>query len=84
MTVEHLPNFAMMYSLNTNLGHDSIILMIEAQSRYINTLIAPVIKAQASGGHFAVVPLVTLMDAYNREIRDHLAKSAIADPSCDG
>lgn len=30
MTVEHLPNFAMMYSLNTNLGHDSIILMIEA------------------------------------------------------
>ncbi|EFY95064.1 monooxygenase [Metarhizium robertsii ARSEF 23] len=66
------------------LGHNSIILMIEAQSRYIHTLIAPVIKAQASGGHFTVVPLVARMGAYNREIRDHLAKSAIADLSCDG
>ncbi|KAK9444701.1 monooxygenase [Metarhizium brunneum] len=84
MTVEHLPNFAMMYGPNTSLGHNSIILMIEAQSRYINTLIAPVIKARASGGHPTVVPLITRMDAYNREIRDHLAKSAIADPSCYG
>jgi cation diffusion facilitator CzcD-associated flavoprotein CzcO len=29
------PNFFMMYGPNTNLGHNSIILMIEAQSRYI-------------------------------------------------
>ncbi|KAF5128484.1 FAD-binding monooxygenase ktnD [Metarhizium anisopliae] len=73
-----------MYGPNTSLGHNSTILMIEAQSRYINTLIVPVIKAQASGGHFTVVPLVTLMDAYNSEIREPLAKSAIADPSCCG
>lgn len=29
------PNFFMMYGPNTNLGHNSIILMIEAQTRYI-------------------------------------------------
>jgi cation diffusion facilitator CzcD-associated flavoprotein CzcO len=29
------PNFFMMYGPNTNLGHNSIILMIEAQTRYV-------------------------------------------------
>ena len=29
------PNFFMMYGPNTNLGHNSIIVMIEAQARYI-------------------------------------------------
>lgn len=29
------PNFFMMYGPNTNLGHNSIVLMIEAQTRYI-------------------------------------------------
>jgi cation diffusion facilitator CzcD-associated flavoprotein CzcO len=29
------PNFFMMYGPNTNLGHNSIIVMIEAQTRYI-------------------------------------------------
>lgn len=30
MTVESLPNFAMLYGPNTNLGHNSVILMVEA------------------------------------------------------
>lgn len=29
------PNFFMMYGPNTNLGHNSIIVMIEAQTRYL-------------------------------------------------
>lgn len=29
------PNFFMMYGPNTNLGHNSIVIMIEAQTRYI-------------------------------------------------
>jgi cation diffusion facilitator CzcD-associated flavoprotein CzcO len=33
MTVAGFPNFAVVYGPNTNLGHNSIILMIEAQSQ---------------------------------------------------
>ena len=35
ITVSQFPNFFMMYGPNTNLGHNSIIIMSEAQARYI-------------------------------------------------
>ena len=35
MTHTGFPNFFMMYGPNTNLGHNSIVIMIEAQTRYI-------------------------------------------------
>jgi cation diffusion facilitator CzcD-associated flavoprotein CzcO len=35
MTVSGFPNFFMMYGPNTNLGHNSIIFMLECQARYI-------------------------------------------------
>jgi cation diffusion facilitator CzcD-associated flavoprotein CzcO len=35
MTLAGFPNFFMMYGPNTNLGHNSIIFMIECQTRYI-------------------------------------------------
>jgi cation diffusion facilitator CzcD-associated flavoprotein CzcO len=35
MTVSGFPNFYMAYGPNTNLGHNSIIFMIECQTRYI-------------------------------------------------
>ncbi|WP_439135761.1 flavin-containing monooxygenase [Pseudomaricurvus sp.] len=35
ITTHGFPNFFMMYGPNTNLGHTSIIVMIESQSRYI-------------------------------------------------
>jgi cation diffusion facilitator CzcD-associated flavoprotein CzcO len=35
LTVSGFPNFFMMYGPNTNLGHNSIIFMIECQTRYI-------------------------------------------------
>ena len=35
MTIPGFPNFFMMYGPNTNLGHNSIIFMIESQTRYI-------------------------------------------------
>jgi cation diffusion facilitator CzcD-associated flavoprotein CzcO len=39
VTVESLPNFAMLYRADTSVIHNPTILMIETQSRYINTLI---------------------------------------------
>ena len=35
MTTSNFPNLFFMYGPNTNLGHNSIILMIEAQAKYI-------------------------------------------------
>jgi hypothetical protein len=83
MTVEGLPNFGMLYGPNTNLGHNSIILMIEAQSRYINTLISPIIKSRANGGNLTILPLLSRINSYNNEIQERLRESTFADPSCD-
>jgi cation diffusion facilitator CzcD-associated flavoprotein CzcO len=35
LTVAGYPNFFMLYGLNTNLGHNSIIFMLECQMRYV-------------------------------------------------
>jgi len=48
--VPSLPNFGMLYGPNTNLGHNSIILMIEAQSRYICGMVAAVLEARMRDG----------------------------------
>jgi hypothetical protein len=55
VTVESLPNFAMLYGHNIGVIHNSIILTVEAQSRYINTLIGAVLQARASGKSLRVV-----------------------------
>lgn len=48
--VEDLPNFAMLYRLNTNLSHVSVMLMIEAQARYISAMVR-VVQETADIGH---------------------------------
>ncbi|KAH7310372.1 cyclohexanone monooxygenase [Rhexocercosporidium sp. MPI-PUGE-AT-0058] len=83
MTVPTLPNFSMLYGPNTNLGHNSIILMIEAQSLYINALISKVKAAKTSGGTLRIEPKSQVVERYNREIQTRLAQSAFADPKCN-
>lgn len=83
VTVEDMPNFGMLYGPNTNLGHNSIILMIEAQSRYINALITPVLAARRRGQTLAVKPKKDVLDAYNEQVQEVLKKSAFADPNCN-
>jgi hypothetical protein len=63
--VEDMPNFAMLYGPNTNLGHNSIILMIESQSRYINGLIKPVIAARTAGKALSLTPKTEKVKEYN-------------------
>ncbi len=48
ITVPGFPNFFMMYGPNTNLGHNSIIFMIECQASYIVDCIAGVKARRAS------------------------------------
>ncbi|KAL3464966.1 hypothetical protein BJX64DRAFT_275383 [Aspergillus heterothallicus] len=82
VTVEDLPNFGMFYGPNTNLGHNSIILMIEAQSRYLNALVGEVLRARAKGRSLAIRPDPDVLRRYNSELQEVLAKSSFADSKC--
>ena len=73
----------MLYGPNTNLGHNSIILMIESQSRYINSLIAPVLAARSAQKTLSLSPLPSVVEAYNARIQAVLQKSSFNDPSCN-
>ncbi|KAF2086488.1 cyclohexanone monooxygenase [Saccharata proteae CBS 121410] len=81
-TVEDLPNFGIFYGPNTNLGHNSIVLMIEAQSRYLNALVSVILTARRSGKPLALSPKSSVVAAFNAEIQAVLQKSSFADPKC--
>jgi len=82
ITCPQIPNFAMLYGPNTNLGHNSIILMIEAQSRYINSLISPILAARKSLKSLSLRPKDSRVEQFNRELQTRLSTSAFADPGC--
>lgn len=83
VTVEDMPNFGMLYGPNTNLGHNSIILMIEAQSRYINGLIQPVLEARKQDKTLSLAPKAEKVKEYNALIQAELQKSSFNDPNCN-
>lgn len=86
MTVPGFPNFAVAYGPNTNLGHNSIILMIEAQSQYINRLIAAVCKnvtrSQVPGPYLSIQPKAEQSDGWNAEVQERLGESTLASALC--
>lgn len=83
VTVEDLPNFGMLYGPNTNLGHNSIVLMIEAQSKYINGLITPVLEARKQGKSLSLSPKQAQVEKFNEKVQDVLKNSSFADPNCN-
>ncbi|KAJ5827234.1 hypothetical protein N7447_003997 [Penicillium robsamsonii] len=83
VTVEDLPNFGMFYGPNTNLGHNSIILMIETQSRYLNTLVGEVMRARQQGKTLALKPELGALKSYNDRIQHILRHTSFADPNCN-
>ncbi|PWY67601.1 flavin-binding monooxygenase [Aspergillus sclerotioniger CBS 115572] len=82
VVAEDLPNFGMLYGPNTNLGHNSIILMIEAQSKYLSTLVGAVVESKEKGQSLALQPRPDVVREYNERIQDRLSKTSFADPSC--
>ena len=72
----------MLYGPNTGVIHNSIILMIEAQSRYINILIGAVLQARASGKSLRMVPTPTGVEDFNKKLQIRLNASSLAHPSC--
>ena len=66
------PNLFFMYGPNTNLGHNSIVLMIESQIRYLLSLITQM--SARSIQSVEVRPEV--QRSYNDELSERLAESA--------
>jgi cation diffusion facilitator CzcD-associated flavoprotein CzcO len=68
ITVAGFPNFFMMYGPNTNLGHNSIIFMIECQARYIMGCVG-----ELTARDVRYMDLRRdVMDAYNARLQDEL------------
>ncbi|KAF5708311.1 monooxygenase [Fusarium globosum] len=82
VTVDNLPNFGMLYGPNTNLGHNSIILMIEAQARYLVPLVKRVLKSRDRGGKLSVVPKALRVQEWNKDLQSSLGSSTFADSRC--
>ncbi|PKX99987.1 FAD/NAD(P)-binding domain-containing protein [Aspergillus campestris IBT 28561] len=82
VTVEEMPNFGMLYGPNTNLGHNSIILMIEAQSRYLSALIDRVVRARDQGQSLVLQPRTEVVRSLNHQIQTQLQETSFADPTC--
>ena len=74
ITVAGFPNLFMLYGPNTNLGHGTIIFMIECQIRYIRTCIKHMRKARLKT--LAVDPQAQA--DFNRQLQDDLSKSVWA------
>jgi cation diffusion facilitator CzcD-associated flavoprotein CzcO len=74
MTVAGFPNFFMMYGPNTNLGHNSIIFMIESQTRYILGGIRTLVARDLT--YLDVEP--EAMRVYNERVQAELAHTVWA------
>jgi cation diffusion facilitator CzcD-associated flavoprotein CzcO len=74
MTVPGFPNFFIMYGPNTNLGHNSILFMLECQARYITGCI---LRATRRGA--ATLELrPAVLAKYDAQIQADLAQTAWA------
>ncbi len=69
ISVSGFPNFFMMYGPNTNLGHNSIIFMIECQVAYIMDCIR---RLRAGGSSWLDLSEAAQRE-YNRELQETLA-----------
>ncbi len=75
ITVPGFPNFFMIYGPNTNLGHNSILFMIECQVRYILQCIERLRK-----GDLAYLDLrPEVQEAYNARIQAELRRTVWAE-----
>jgi cation diffusion facilitator CzcD-associated flavoprotein CzcO len=74
LMVAGFPNFFMLYGPNTNLGHNSILFMLECQARYIVQCLAEMDRRDADA--MDVRPEV--MNAYNDRIQAELGETVWA------
>jgi cation diffusion facilitator CzcD-associated flavoprotein CzcO len=74
MSVAGFPNFFMTYGPNTNLGHNSILFMIECQARYIVDCIRQLVARDLKYLDLRR----EVMDAYNERLQQELERTVWA------
>ena len=74
VTVTGFPNFFMLYGPNTNLGHNSILVMIEAQVGYI----LDVLEQMRARGLRRIDVKRDVLETYNHGLQQDLARSVWA------
>ncbi|KAF2443240.1 monooxygenase [Karstenula rhodostoma CBS 690.94] len=79
---DDMPNFGIVLGPNTGLLHNSFILMIEAQSRYISGLIKPVLESRHLGGTLSLRPRTEIIKAYNLRLQSLLKGFSVSDTRC--
>lgn len=70
-TVAGFPNLFLLYGPNSNLGHNSIVYMLESQMNYV----MGALKAMRERGHNALEVRPEVQDAFNEEMQSRLARS---------
>ncbi|TVY34231.1 FAD-binding monooxygenase [Lachnellula subtilissima] len=80
---DDMPNFGIIMGPNTGLLHNSFLLIIEAQSRYINGLIKPVLQARKQGGALSLTPRPEKTEEYNMMLQNRLKAFAANSSQCD-
>lgn len=81
--IPNIPNFGMLYGPNTNLSHNSLILVIEAQARCLAAMINTIYSVrEAEGGSLAVWPKKEVTERYWEKLQEKLQNTSFADPDC--
>jgi len=78
VTVADFPNYFMLYGPNTNLGHNSITSMMEAQMGYIMRVLDVLDKEGAK----ALSPSQSAQEAFNAQLQADLDRTVWGDPAC--
>lgn len=76
--VAGFPNYFMLYGPNTNLGHNSITSMMEAQMGHILSALDLLENEDA----VALAPSQAAQDAFNAQLQADLKKTVWGDPEC--
>ena len=74
MTIDGFPDLFVLYGPNTNLGHNSIILMLECQYEYV----LQALRARDEQGGAALSVRPEVVERYNAELQDELSRTAFA------
>ena len=74
ITMRGMPNLGMLYGANTNLGHNSIILMIEEQARYVAELVRLLIGGRA----ISIEVAQSAVKGFNEELQARLPNLAFS------
>ncbi|MFT4187723.1 MAG: NAD(P)/FAD-dependent oxidoreductase [Aeromicrobium sp.] len=78
ITVSHFPNFFMLLGPNTALGHNSVVFMIEQQTKWIIKLLAEM-DARGAG---AVQPTPQAQREFNDKLQEKVSKGVWSQGGC--